>query len=62
MTETYEIIIEFRFNNERLWMNVQYIREIYMYGILHQSPFSSEFQYVFLYIGPNTFVLVVIYE
>ncbi|MFM7984252.1 MAG: hypothetical protein ACKPKO_33510 [Candidatus Fonsibacter sp.] len=37
--------VKFRFNHERLWMKVEYIDGIYIYGRLDNHPINSELKY-----------------
>ena len=37
--------IKFRLNNERLWMKVEYIDGIYIYGRLDSHPVNSDLKY-----------------
>ncbi|MFM7989443.1 MAG: hypothetical protein ACKPKO_60025, partial [Candidatus Fonsibacter sp.] len=37
--------VKFRFNNERLWMKVEYIYGMHIYGRLDNHPINSELKY-----------------
>ena len=37
--------VKFRFNNERLWMKVEYIDGIYIYGGLDNNPIVFGLKY-----------------
>ena len=37
--------VKFRFNNERLWMKVEYIDGIYIYGRLDNHPINFGLKY-----------------
>lgn len=53
--------VKFRFNNERLWMKVEYIDGIHIYGRLDNHPVNSELKYGDMMEVPYFLVLDIIY-